>query len=322
MEGVTWLEVLDGRGAVVTRVRLERLPFVIGRGYAGDLVLDDPQLSATHVRIVADPDGTLVAEDLGTVNGTWSAAGVRIQRATVGSGDSLRAGRMTLRFLGPDHPVGPAEPAEAAPRLPLVRPAGARAAAGLAAAATAAVTVAAYFGSYARTDPGTQIAEAAGYALLIAAYAGIWSFIGRVTVHRFSFSRHLAIASAGVLAFTGLALLSQYLVFIAPDNAAVDVLAGLLMVALGAALLYWHLEVATAFGAAARATVAGAVVGGIVLLIVAGQWEEEFSPYPDFSAVVKPVAVGLTRRTTAAEFVAGAEALAAEVDSLALGPVR
>jgi hypothetical protein len=274
------------------------------------------------VRIVAEPDGTVVAEDLDTVNGTWTATGERVRRVAVRSGDSLHAGRVTLRFLGPDHPVDPPRPAGTTPGESLARPAGARAAAGLAAAATAAVTVVSYFGSYARTDPGTQIGEAAGYGLLIAAYAGIWSFVGRVTVHRFSYRGHLAIASAGVLAFSGLAVLSEYLAFIAPDNAAVESFAGLLMVALGAALLYWHLELATAFRGRARATVAAAVVGGIVLLLVAGEWEEEFSSYPDFSAVVKPVGVGLTRRTTAAEFVAGAEALAAEVDSLALAPVR
>ena len=75
MEGVTWVEVLDGHGGVTARARLDRLPFLIGRGYGGDLVVDDPQICAAHVRVAADADGTVTAEDLDSVNGLWTASG-------------------------------------------------------------------------------------------------------------------------------------------------------------------------------------------------------------------------------------------------------
>lgn len=321
MEGVTWVEVLDAHGAVATRVRLERLPFVIGRGYGGDLVVDDPQICAAHLRVVTEADGGIFAEDLASVNGLWTASGDRVQRMRLRSGDTLRAGRTVLRFVGPDHPVPPAQPAMPARRTP-ARLAGARVAAVLAAAAIAVVTLQGYLASYERTDAGTQIGEVAGYALLIAGYAGVWSFIGRATVHRFSFGAHVAIAAAGVLAFGGLSVVSEYLAFILPDSDAIEALVGVGMLALALALLYWHLEFATAFPGRARMAIGAAVVGGIVLLMMAGEWEEEFSPYPEFSAVVKPAGVGIVRRTSAADFVAGIDALAAEVDSLAATPVR
>lgn len=321
MEGVTWVEVLDAHGAVVTRTRMERLPFVIGRGYGGDLVVDDPQVCPAHFRVVPEADGSVTAEDLGSVNGLWTASGERVERLRLRSGDTVRAGRTVLRFLGTDHPVPPAQPAVPARRAP-ARFAGARVAAVLAAAATAVVTLQGYLANYERTDPGTQIGEVAGYALLIAGYAGVWSFIGRATVHRFSFGAHVSIAAAGVLAFGGLTVVSEYLAFMLPDSDAIEALVGLGMLTLALALLYWHLEFATAFRARVRMAIGAAVVGGIVLLMMAGEWEEEFSPYPEFSAVVKPAGVGIVRRTSAADFVAEADALAAEVDSLAATPVR
>jgi hypothetical protein len=321
MEGVTWVEVLDAHGAVAARARLERLPFVIGRGYGGDLVVDDPQVCSAHLRVAAGSDDTVIAEDLDSVNGLWTASGERVRQVRLRSGDTLRVGRTVLRFLGPDHPVPPAQPVASARRAPAGF-AGGRVAAILAAAAIAVVTLQGYLGSYERTDPGTQIGEAAGYALLIAGYAGVWSFIGRATVHRFSFGAHVSIAAAGVLAFAGLTMASEYLAFLFPDSDAIEVLVGIGMLALAMALLYWHLEYATAFRARARLAIGTAVVGGIVLLMLAGEWEEEFSSYPEFSAVVKPVGVGLVQRTSAADFVAGADDLAAEVDSLAVAPVR
>lgn len=322
MEGVSWLEVSDARGALVTRARLDRFPFVLGRGYSGDLVLDDPQLSAAHARISVDPDGAIVVEDLDSENGIWTAAGERVRRTPVRSGDTLRAGRLTLRFLAADHPVAPTQRSDgSAPAVPERRP-GARAALILGAAATALVTAQGYIGSYARTDPGAQLAEAAGYALLIAAYAGIWAFVGRVTVQRFSFGGHVAVASAAVLAFGGVSVISEYVSFLLPDQDAVEGLVGLVMLVLGAALVHRQLELATALRPRVRWALAAGVVGLIVVLSVAGEWEEEFSSYPEFSAVVKPVGAGLARRTSVEDFVQGADALAAEVDSLALKPVR
>lgn len=322
MERVTWIELADERGTVVARARLDRTPFVIGRGYASDLLVDDPQVCPQHLRLAAGADGGLVAEDVGSVNGVWSARGDRVHHAVVEPGSTLRIGRTTVRFRTAADAVAPTERAGVA-TPPARRPGrAALAAVALGAAAVAAATLGSYLDSYDRTNTGAHIGEAVVFALLIAGYAGIWAVVSRLVVHRFNFRQHAVLGSLAVLGFGGLTRVSDYLTFFAPDTDAVEAVTGLALIVLASLLLYRHLEFAAAFRRSGRAWITTAVVGGAVLLAVAGSWEEEFSSYPEFNAVVKPIGGGLVRRRAATEFVAGVEALAAEVDSLALKPVR
>jgi hypothetical protein len=46
MEPLTFVEILDKRGHVMQRLRVERLPATIGRAYTNDVILDDPFVSA------------------------------------------------------------------------------------------------------------------------------------------------------------------------------------------------------------------------------------------------------------------------------------
>jgi pSer/pThr/pTyr-binding forkhead associated (FHA) protein len=50
VDEVIFLEVLEG-DAVHGRHRLERFPVTVGRGYASDVILDDPKVSEAHLRI-------------------------------------------------------------------------------------------------------------------------------------------------------------------------------------------------------------------------------------------------------------------------------
>jgi pSer/pThr/pTyr-binding forkhead associated (FHA) protein len=61
---------LDGRG------------FVIGRDVAlCALVLNSPAISRSHVNLFVAPDGRVIAQDLGSTNGTWllASSGGRIR---------------------------------------------------------------------------------------------------------------------------------------------------------------------------------------------------------------------------------------------------
>ena len=51
MEGVIFAEVLDRRGQVRQRVRVERFPLTIGRAYSNDLILDDRYGCPQHARV-------------------------------------------------------------------------------------------------------------------------------------------------------------------------------------------------------------------------------------------------------------------------------
>jgi len=63
------LEIVEGPGAG-RQINLDR-PIVIGRAPDADLVLEDGQVSRHHTRVSPAADGSAVAEDLGSANGTF-----------------------------------------------------------------------------------------------------------------------------------------------------------------------------------------------------------------------------------------------------------
>ncbi len=84
----------------------------IGRRSGSSLVLDGPEVSRDHARLVKER-GVYVLEDLGSTNGTF-LNGRRIERARLQPGDEIRIGRATLtvRRLSDGHlRPGPAEEA-------------------------------------------------------------------------------------------------------------------------------------------------------------------------------------------------------------------
>ncbi|MFN3186462.1 MAG: FHA domain-containing protein [Nannocystaceae bacterium] len=71
-----------------------------GRGRGATVALDDPDVSRQHARIVVEPEG-LTIFDLGSKNGL-RVDGRRIHDAvTLGHGDELTVGEITLRLQHP-----------------------------------------------------------------------------------------------------------------------------------------------------------------------------------------------------------------------------
>lgn len=83
-----------------TSVPILRLPFSIGRLAGCDLVLDDPQVSRQHARIV-QRDGQLTLEDLDSANGVF-VNGQRVTSAPLHAGDELQVGGLRLQLKKPD----------------------------------------------------------------------------------------------------------------------------------------------------------------------------------------------------------------------------
>src|SRR4051812_29716540 len=96
--GLTGVEVrVDGVSIMVDRGPDEGAAAVLngaslsfGTEAGCDLVLSDPTVSRRHLVLTVTPDGIL-AEDLGTTNGTW-LEGVRIRSAIVPDGGQVKAG--------------------------------------------------------------------------------------------------------------------------------------------------------------------------------------------------------------------------------------
>jgi len=95
-------EVIEGddAGRSVT-ADSERL--AVGTAQGNDLVLRDPTVSRYHVELERTPEGVLVV-DQGSTNGVYCGA-VRVERAVVPAGTTLKLGRCSLR-------IGAGEPAQ------------------------------------------------------------------------------------------------------------------------------------------------------------------------------------------------------------------
>lgn len=83
----------DTRGGVVA---IAMSPLLVGRDERCGLVVDDPEVSATHCELRATPEGVSLT-DLDSRNGTW-VGGVRVRSAVLDRPCALRVGRTVLGF--------------------------------------------------------------------------------------------------------------------------------------------------------------------------------------------------------------------------------
>ncbi len=99
MERVIFAELLDRRNRVHTRVRINTLPFRIGRSYNSDLILDDPHVESEHAVVEDDGAGGLRLRDLDSQNGCFEGGAKRPSAHIALGGDTLvRLGHSQLRF--------------------------------------------------------------------------------------------------------------------------------------------------------------------------------------------------------------------------------
>ena len=64
MAALGYIEILDAKGNVTERVRIDSLPVHIGRAYSNHVVVDDPYVCPAHLTIEQNEQGDLIARDL------------------------------------------------------------------------------------------------------------------------------------------------------------------------------------------------------------------------------------------------------------------
>lgn len=317
------VEVLrPGRaGEVRERVRLGAAPLNIGRALDNALVLDDPHVDAHHARLMRDPDGTVVLEDLGSVNRidtTWEG---RRDRVPVTHGTTVILGRTTLRFRDEQAVVPAAIPLHAAS-------AGAEAparwherTAGRAGIIVGALAIAAMNTWLQSTERGA--ASAVFGTLLVGAamtivWAGVWAIASRVVLGQFRFLAHVTVVALAFAAFAVIDLLDGWSAFLFPSVEFLALFQTFAIVGLLAAVVAWHLGSATHLARAQRWRV-GAIAGVVVLSLlgVSALLEEEaFTGAASFSGVIKPLSTSLVPTESTAEFTRSITDLRGEIDSL------
>jgi hypothetical protein len=314
-----FVEVLGRRGDVVQRVRLERLPATIGRGYQCEVIVSDPLVDAEHARVALDDQGRMVLEDLGSRNGLF-ADGVRgrMSRVPIGGVTTARIGHTLLRIV----PEGAAVP----PAL-LDTDSGDRLAALLASSRWNAVVLIAGFAAAAvwLWLGGTEAraasvagGETLGILIASAAWAGFWALIGRANVQRFAFWPHLTLTWLFLVAVGALGASAGYAEFLFPD-APFDGLAMLAALALAAALFARHLGLATHLRRRHRNLIAATTAAAILLLVllagrIAGDAAEDATVA--LSVSLKPLPARLVPAAGLEAFLRKSDGLKREIDGL------
>lgn len=86
---------LIGRNLTVTDqiFEVDRPTLVVGRGRDAGITLPDPSVSRVHARLIAQPDGHVLVEDMGSANGTF-VNNQRVRIWQLAEGDLLRFGNV------------------------------------------------------------------------------------------------------------------------------------------------------------------------------------------------------------------------------------
>ena len=316
MAPLGYLEVLDGRGHVAQRLRLDHLPVQIGRAYTNDLVIDDVYVCPLHVSIFADDQGRLICRDLDSVNGLY--AGTRGDRAAsleLNSGSEFRIGRTVLRYRAADHPMAPAL-VDRQEQMSLWYSSPAAVIAGF--AVFILLCLDSFLSSVERVTAARIVSEPLMTLSMLLFWAGLWALAGRIVVSRFHFPQHVTIACGAILAFMMLSTVSEWTEFLLPIFPAMW-LAGLVGSGLIlAGLVYFHLRFASLMQRGSRwwtaLAVSAASIGFSLILDIAAR--AKFSTTTDYVGIVKPLDAAWVPAISIDQFVDSSEKLKDELTGL------
>jgi hypothetical protein len=192
-----WVEILSRQRDVVSRFRIDGPEARIGRGYDSDVVVDDPYVAAQHLRIFRDETGQLVAEDMGSVNGTFLDGGnSRLARIVVDGRNPIRIGRTYLRIREIGHAVereriaGPERR-----RLPIVLTMA------LGVAILGILVLDIWLGQTVEARASSYVTPLLTVTAILLGWVTIWALMSRIFSGRSRFVGNLMIALAGAVAF-------------------------------------------------------------------------------------------------------------------------
>jgi hypothetical protein len=204
-----WIEILSRQREVAARFRIAASEVRIGRGYDNDVVIDDPYVAAQHLRVIRRDDGSLVAQDVGSANGTFiDGSKTRLSDFVVDGKQPIRIGQTYLRIRDVDHEVArelivPAERHVLPIILALVI--------GVSILAIDALKIWLAQTSEPRASAYlTPLLTLAGSVLV---WVGLWALLCRIFAGRSHFLRNLLIVLVGIAAFSLFDEFAQYAAF-------------------------------------------------------------------------------------------------------------
>lgn len=320
MDEVIFLEVMEG-DSVQERHELARFPVTVGRAYTNDVILDDPKVSAEHLRIERTEDGALVLRDVGSTNGTYRVdPWAQLAELVLASDARVAVGDTVLRFRARSHPVGdtlvgPAP--DAAPRKrffdnPSVFP-----------VALASLVVfnmlGDYLGNYQKTDWGSLSVALVVPLSATFFWSGGWSLASRIARRQFHFRAHGAIGSLAFLSLTLIPPVLSLLGFSLSLGTGSGLLHEVAYLSVLAWSLYWHLRYVTRWDSRRLKWVLAVITVffGLLSQTEALLGNEEFSQELPFSRTLLPPALRVAPARSVDTFFNGADNLQKQVDALA-----
>ena len=311
------IEILDRRATVRQRVRVTAFPASLGRGYGNDVILDDRYVDPVHARLEWDGGGVLMLVDQGSVNGIIDpASGARVARIPIRSGSEARLGRTTLRFVDAAEPVEPALAETVGTGHAIIGESWLR---DLALAAGAGLMLG--FDNYVDASDRVRLSGLLGDALtsllVVAAWAGGWALVNRITLHRFRFREHFVIPCMAIIAYTAVNGIAGYLRFLFPGSVDWEFGAGLIGAGIAVTALAAHLGRVSSMPRGRRWLWSAGLVG--LLGVVAAL--SEHGDRPEFGmsqerTPLKPVGASLIPGVAPAQFLGQMDSLKGEVDRL------
>lgn len=316
MASVIFVEVLDRRGHVRRRERLDRFPATIGRAYSNDVILDDRFVGPEHLMVTSGEEG-LALEDQGSVNGTFVYGSQnRVRHLTLNPGTEVRIGHTRLRFCTPDQAVAPATRTASSGLASVFS--STWASLGVIVTAVAVLLLADARETYQKIEAAGVLSTLAALVFGLLIWAGLWSLGNRLVSHEFRFLAHWAVASLALVAFTLAGTGFEYLNFFFSKIAFLEPAQWIVYGLLSLGMIYAHLSVASTMVRRRRVIAAALTVALLLGLgtLVNFAERDSFSGSPDFASELKPVGAGWVSARPAAEFFASTVSLEAELEAL------
>ena len=305
MERVVFVEILDRRGRVRERTRVESFPATVGRAYSNDVIVADRYVSPTHVAIRETEEGELVVEDAGSVNGIHRPGRAEpVEVVPLESGLRLRLGETMVRFVTADHLVAPADVLPRGDSGLLARLKRPRLALSLLFLTLVVFTTDIYLETYYDFSGSAVLGPAVLGIVFLSLWAGIWAFTNRLLTHRFDFLRHLAVSCLASIGSICLWTLSEYAEFFFSSASLSMAIVLVTQATLVALLIYGHLSIIPASSPHRRRGwafgVTAVVVGLTGLLTYAGQ--EDYSSDVDITVPLKSLGADWLPTVSTEEF--------------------
>ena len=320
MERVVYVEVLDKRGGVKERIRLDAFPATIGRAYTNNVIIDDKHVCPEHLRINLNEEGNFIVEDLGSVNGLYQINPLkRVSLVEITPNLQISIGSTVFQFRRPEDKVAPAEivKPDRTYLFPLLKHQGA--ALGIFFLSSLVLTLINYLNSYDKISSMSFVGGLLAIFFLFAIWAGVWSMVNRLLTHTFRFVSHLSIASLGTISILSFIILTEYYSFIFSPGLFLDVIMIAGFIILSALFLFCHLSIIPAASQKRRLVYSTLVSAGVIgiFTFIAYIEDSRFSNEIKFQLVLKPVKNRWLITSSSDSFFENAKQLKEKVDASA-----